>query len=484
MKDRSIFSYNSNNSIMSKPEVSHEMIGPQLNDSVLFQLDKLFEELLIKFNKRSGKKDIFVTLDAIDRVITERFGYRFKHILSPGSGAYACLPIPPEEYNAMTQRNISDFYNEIRDYNTKYRSSNKTEEIDVMSPSDVEGSDTINRFAGSIEKAFNTMTESLGKGITIDLKNAKISGLNKNYFVYVIMDPDTLVTCELEPKELTAILLHEIGHTFTHIEYSYKNIINTSVLVDTLIDNVRNKNMSPKDSLILAYRTTTGDQSVDKLKNSNTISCYLDITRRFLDNMQLNQQDHAYTDSEQLADQFAGKFGRGKELATGLDKLHTKYSWGSGLAFVFNSPCFTLCMLLIMSVCIIIPFLISLIPLILCMTVFILYYKTYPDESIAEQATYDDIKRRYERIRNEIVRTIRLTNLDKALTKQLLDNLSIVDEIIANAPERSEGPIGKLIAYVFCSGSKLREMKKIEQLVEDLEENDLHIAYNKIKINS
>lgn len=465
------------------PVVSREMIEPQLNDSVLPHLDELFETLIGKFKSRAGKKELFITLDEIDRVITDRFGYRFKHILLPGSGAYACIPLPPEEYNALRQEDIRELYGWFKSYG-KDIGAYAGDDIDVISPMEPETSDRTKRFYGNIIRSIDTMHDALGKGITIDLKRAKINGLNKNYCVYVVMDPDTLIDAGINNKEMVAILLHEIGHTFTHIEYSYKTIANTSVLVDTLLDNVRNKNMSPKESLLIAYKQITRDPEADKLKSSGTITCYLTIASRLCKHFQPNPQDHAYTDSEQLADQFAGRFGRGKELAVALDKIGKLWGWGKGVEFTLRASSYTLFLVAICALCIAFPPFLPVAVIVTINGLVYLYYRTWPDVPIYEKATYDDEKRRFERIRNETVRLIRTANLDKNITKRLLENLSTIDAVLQESPDRAEGPLAALWGVIFTNGAKLKEMKKIEQLVEDLGENDLHVASAKLKINA
>ena len=465
------------------PVVSREMIEPQLNDSVLPQLDELYETLIGKFKSRVGKKELFITLDEIDRVISDRFGYRFKHILSPGSGAYACIPIPPEEYNALRQEDVREMYNWFRDYGKRI-GAYAGDDVDAISDSEPETSDKSKRFIGNIIRTMDTMHDALGKGITIDLKRAKIHGLNKNYCVYVIMDPDTLIDAEITNKEMVAILLHEIGHTFTHIEYSYKTIANTTVLVDTLLDNVRNKNMSPKESLLIAYKQITNDPEADKIKSTGTITCYLTIASRLCKHFQPNPQDHAYTDSEQLADQFAGRFGRGKELAVALDKIGKLWGWGQGLEFTLNAAGYTLFLVAICCLCIVFPPFLPFAVIILIHGLVYLYYRTFPDVPVYEKATYDDEKRRIERIRNETIRLIRTANLDKNITKRLLENLSTIDAVLKESPDRAEGPLASIFGTLFYGSSKLKEMKKIEQLVEDLGENDLHVASAKLKLNA
>ena len=93
--------------------------------------------------------------------------------------------------------------------------------------------------------------------------------------------------------------------------------------------------------------------------------------------------------------------------------------------------------------------------------------------------TYDTDIRRLERIKNEIIRNIRTLNLDGDVTKKLLKQYKIVDDIVKKTPEQWIGPIEK-IGRVLWNSNKV-EIKRIEQLTEDLMDNDLYAKAAELK---
>lgn len=464
---------------LSIEEISNEMIQNQINDDVVSLYVVEFTKI-IDYLKRNGgiffnnaqamkDKDYRRLLENLEEITYKRFGFNAK-IVDGGDDHAAVVSIPPKEYNALSNRSNDKLYKEIkREARNKYSEYDyeTTELLHIMS-------DTIT----SLEKALNA------KGVTIDLKNAKIKGLPKTYRIIFFFNFDTLVnSCGIDdPKELTAIFLHEVGHGFTHLESSYRQISNVSVLVNTFIANIANKNKTPKESFILAYQKMSGDKSASELKNKNKLTVAVVTGKRALDFIYLTNNPHAFSDSEQHADQFAGKFGLGEYLVTGLDKVHRNFKTEAGVyGFLSLFLFFAMAFIFILSIGTMLVINTMMYGFLALSFGTAAYNIIFSKNNTSAENTYDDLKQRYKRIRNELVRTLRSVSLSNDDVESTLNSIDTIDRIMSKTSVEWEGPLNKIHRILFTRGQLNYEIQQIEEITEDLMENELHVASKRLK---
>ena len=119
----------------------------------------------------------------------------------------------------------------------------------------------ITKHVNEIEKERKAYLNSLHnrKGY-IDLKNARVGGYLSEVKHYLIIDFFNLKALDITPSEATAVILHEIGHAFSGLEYHHKLESTNSTIADIL--NELNKNIiNLKEERI----------KLDELKNKNLI---------------------------------------------------------------------------------------------------------------------------------------------------------------------------------------------------------------------
>ena len=101
---------------------------------------------------------------------------------------------------------------------------------------------------------------------------------------------------------------------------------------------------------------------------------------------------------------------------------------------------------------------------------------------LLEDKVYDENKKRLQRLRNDIVRQIRTSNLTPELTKQLLSDLTSLDKIIKTLPDDNIGLFDTFMRKFTSKGKTLSEYNAIEESIEFLMENDIHAVSAKFKI--
>ena len=150
---------------------------------------------------------------------------------------------------------------------------------------------------------------------------------NNNVYICINVNPKWIFKCKthddigLNPRELTAILLHEIGHNFSH------SVIPIHDLLETIKLAIQLRNMET-----LQMNSDGELKSVDGIKSvlKQNLQKILDNSSGMIENGKLlfsgllsslsTVNRERYLD-EKIADSFATTFGFGKDLSSGLSKL-------------------------------------------------------------------------------------------------------------------------------------------------------------------
>lgn len=484
-------------------KIAQEMIDFQRGDYVVSAMTEIFSELrnevlnnkyIKKASDMHKDEKCLELLNKLDYTLKERFGLTFKHAACNGSG-YGVYVVSPREVETISNNSnteMLDYIKQILD-SLRVTESNvkKKEDVQEIDPYHISGKDNLSmlyHYRKAIVELKNKMKSS---SVFVDRKKAKIVGLPNEYIAYVMHDLyGYFDKANLSAEECTAVLLHEIGHAFTYIEYSYRTIASTSVLMDTFLENIDKKNRSPKDSLIIAYEKATKKDIAKEVKDKNIVTATIYIMDNYIkeNRYTMTGSTHPSVDSEQLADQFAGRFGLSAEVVTALEKIYQaafkecdKYLWSNIFQLLL---CVVL--LVIMGVATGAGAIIGLTILTTCILIWMSYllatYKTSTENDPGYINTYDSLKRRYERLRNEQIRNLRNLDVDeKEYKASVISSIEKMDTILKSMPD-DKVPLFDAIIRKFSSSAKHRvEVRMIEQLIEDLSENNLYLASAKLQ---
>jgi hypothetical protein len=195
----------------------------------------------------------------------------------------------------------------------------------------------------------------------------------------------------------------------------------------------------------------------------------------------LNKRDVlAFTDSEQQADSFAVRFGYGADLVTGLEKFDKKQKQFIGTINILMT------MYRIYIVIIWILFLgvqaglmIGLLMIINMLIVrFVIGLFGSTD---ARRTTYDSLKDRYRRIRNDMINMIRSPEFPKEAVEAMIENIDKVTKMVDNT--------GSGITFFESIGDRLPwnygDMKytRLQKLFENLNFNELHVMQKRLELH-
>lgn len=449
----------------SKKMFSLETIDFQ-NDNFGPELEAIFGDIAtgitsgaIKSNKDIEKQDFLIR---IEKLINNRLGLNIEIETNVDSiGAILVMP--------------------VNDHN-------------ILIPDDFKGHD----FIKEIKK--QAKYENKDKGY-IDLKNAKVSGIFSTYKHVLYMNIYNNVKIELfTPGEMTAIMLHELGHAFTWYEYSDR-LESTNQVMQTILTELNKK----EKNLTYIYRELEGNfklskEEIDDIVNtpSGIILGYKIFNVMIKEyTSQLPVDKYSETSSEQLADQFANRFGYGRQLVCALDKLAKKHP---GMTFVDIIYSVTVAMLLVTAVVSFLMFVavtilsfspllglvasiamgVSLIPTVIaaiiggCLggMIALLIVKIF---HITGHMTYDEGVTRYKRIRNDLISLLKIQGLHLEDKQSIINDVNNIDNIIKN-PSIKPALVDSIIegATNLFRKEAVNDIK-IQRLLEELASSDLFL---------
>lgn len=429
-----------------KTEDYHKKVDSNFLEGLYDNLNRIREsfpiEKCVKITPEAyGSKEYLEPVKEIEKLLENRFGisFRFKKkfisILEEDidSLPYVTIITPGiktniEDYQSMK----NDLERTLEELSVKYaRKPGMLEEVIEQ----VNANETID---------YILKTE----GIKININDFKFLNVPNDVYVYINFNILYLFyrsDYPLTNKEIVALLFHEVGHIFSLFHCFYRTSLkNVSILKE--IQKVSNKkNTKPKDILLIIVKQL-------KLKNVNiednsimvaTIKLYRELLTYYYPNSYYGR-----TFEEFNSDLFVKHFGLLKDLASGLDKLTSRYN----MVNYYLPPGFRYRQIGIMKqIYLVFKIIFKLmlrtiqlafeIPLMVIILIVSTYMAlVYSEARLPEDRRqdigrkdriYDTPRRRYERIKLGLVEHLK-RETDPIIKQELLRDIEIVDLIIRN----------------------------------------------------
>jgi len=322
---------------------------------------------------------------------------------------------------------------------------------------------------------------------TIDLKKGRVGGLFSEYRNILFINFHVLVNHhKLSTREIVAIILHEMGHAFYNCEYSDRLESTNQILANVareMLSDATDKKLEYIYRELKSIDAKVTEQQVDEIVNGNRIIAGYHLFKITVNSVLGQMSDATYdkTSFEQLADHFATRFGYGKDLIIALDKLHDYFNnpEKSQSYNTFNTILTSIgAMATMMMLFAAIIGGVTIVAVYLSFFIGIVLYGTRED---VRDYTYDKLKIRYKRIRNTYIDVIRKAGLSNDELRVVIENIYIVDGIIANT-YIATNIYNKLANMLFSKARKADDHIREQQLLEELAFNDLFISAAAIKL--
>jgi len=315
----------------------------------------------------------------------------------------------------------------------------------------------------------------------VDLKNAKVGGIYAHIETPIFMSQNFLRDLKLSARECTAILLHEMGHVFVAYEFTARTIrtnqimaaVNKAALSDATGEN--HKHILKEIAKAGKLKDDAFEDLVD-IKNNQVITTV--VVREVYEaaRSELGTKNYDATTFEALADQYATRFGLGRELVTGLEKIHKFYGTPeySQIARIFTAWV-DIHVLISIPVFAIGTFLHPLGILMLSMMVLTVFISG----DGARDFTYDDLRVRYLRIREQIITHLKDKTLDAETIKHHLESIEKIDKVIDGAKDY-KGILRTVSNFIFSSNRKEMKAIELQRELETFMANDLFVQASKL----
>lgn len=330
---------------------------------------------------------------------------------------------------------------------------------------------------------------------SVNTDTAKVSGWFSSQELPVFLNMISLFkTHKQSVAEVTAILLHELGHAFEAIVYC-SNVNTTNQILADLVRYIssedrggdinyvfnRIKQIDPKATRDLAEGLMSKDRQVFSV---STYRLMVSTTKSLMSSVVYDR-----TSFEALADNFASRFGYGVQLVTGLEKFEKSGSEYEHDKWIYENTKFAmtyLAVMLVLSVFALFLGVVGKIPFVTLVGAFtsylygaIMYLITQGNRMSNKAMVYDNIRDRYMRIRSQLVELIKDPEIPDSSRKTTLEQIKMLDDIISKK-EIFENPFTNFLMKIFPSDRFALENLQAQQEMELLISNNLFISSSKL----
>lgn len=268
----------------------------------------------------------------------------------------------------------------------------------------------------------------------------------------------------LEPAQIAATFLHEVGHAWSYCEMlTYNAYVNQAM--KTATDAYRGQDSSEKMRILkVAGMESTNLERVDDLDEENYVRLVTVATSKRLGHL-LKESDRTWYDRssfEYLADQFTARLGGAKDLMMALEVMNDYVGYNAYYESKIAS--FTVS---VMKVCAAIT--LSVPTLIMS----VMYGDPRERNDELGKGTYDTDKDRYIRIMHQVRDLLKDRSIPKDLRKKTLEDLKYLETAIGKMHESIK--ISNLLWYVVSPSYRRSKGTKLEQqMLEELANNSLY----------
>lgn len=321
---------------------------------------------------------------------------------------------------------------------------------------------------------------------SVNLEKATVDGIFSQYDHPLYLNFYTLIELyKMSSAEITAIILHELGHAFYACYYSDRTDRTNQILASI----VRHLNNTETGDIEYIYREASKISSnikkeeIDKMINGpRTVASasFFKVVSEIVRSQTVNDT-YNETAFEQRADNFASRFGYGKSLILSLEKISSGLDEKSLIVRTFvhlTSTASTLILCFLLGVSILAANFLGVIIFGFYTTILF----TLSREDIRDY-TYDDLKIRYLRVRQDIIDQLKEIKDDKEVVKQMLDNIYTIDEAVKSTTIVRTFPA--IVSNFIFSGAR-QAVKSIheQQLLEALASNDLFVKSAELRLKA
>lgn len=313
----------------------------------------------------------------------------------------------------------------------------------------------------------------------IDLDKGRVSGIFSEYETPIYMGYYALRSLRMTPREIAAILAHEVGHCLVAYEMAFRAVRTNQILA------AASKAAAGGDKGQYEYVLKTAEEVLDlksgmfdeikETKDQKTVMTVImgKAERKTHDDSLMGNTTYDITTFEALADNYAARLGLGKELVTGLEKLYREF----GAAEFSSVARIAATMLDIYSVVSMISAVIAMGSnpimgaLYLGLNMWGLYARL---DGRDHNNVYDKLTIRFKRVKEQIIQYLKDKSLPAADVKRSLESVAHIEKTIAQISEY-KGFLPAIFNMVDPASRAVNSARDIQQNLEAMVANDMYL---------
>ena len=313
----------------------------------------------------------------------------------------------------------------------------------------------------------------------IDLDKGRVSGIFSEYETPIYMGYYALRSLRMTPREIAAILAHEVGHCLVAYEMAFRTVRTNQILA------AASKAAAGGDKGQYEYVLKTAEEVLDlksgmfdeikETKDQKTVMTVImgKAERKTHDDSLMGNTTYDITTFEALADNYAARLGLGKELVTGLEKLYREF----GAAEFSSRARIVTTMFDIYSVVSMIGAVIAMGSnpimgaLYLGLNMWGLYARL---DGRDHNNVYDKLTIRFKRVKEQIIQYLKDKSLPAADVKRSLESVAHIEKTIAQISEY-KGFLPAIFNMVDPASRAVNSARDIQQNLEAMVANDMYL---------
>lgn len=321
---------------------------------------------------------------------------------------------------------------------------------------------------------------------TVNLEKATVDGIFSEYEHPLYLNFHVLIeNLKLSSPEITAAILHELGHAFYACYYSDRTDRTNQVLAGI----VRHLHADETGDIEYIYREISKitpnvkKEEIDKMLNGPRTVASVSFFKMVTEVVKSQTVNDKYNQSsfEQRADNFASRFGYGKSLVLALEKIHSD-SYDKVLKrrikVELSFSLFTAFWLAVLAISVLS---VSIIGIIIGAFYSYIMLQLFREDN--RDFTYDDLKIRYLRIRQDIVDQLKEIKEDKEVVKKMLEEIYTIDEAVKTTAVFRILP-SIISNFIFSGARQVATSIKEQQLMEALASNELFVKSAELSLKA
>lgn len=335
-----------------------------------------------------------------------------------------------------------------------------------------------------IKKQTEILKNIDGKTGTVDLAKAKVSGIFSEYNHPLHLNFNTLRTgYALEADEIAAVLLHELGHAFYCCYYANRTDTTNQVLLQ-LSKDLTNSDKRTVEYIYKELHKVAPDitkAEIDNVLHANKVVAGIQWFKTIVKVVRASTVNSKYdeTSFEQLADNFPSRFGMGRSLTEGLDKLHVMAPEKNRAVFFiehFLSILVTVFLLVTVGNLLALG---AVLPGMFYGLMTYLFFRANGEDY--KDYTYDKLKIRYQRVRNDAIEQLKQLDMSTEEVKKLIETIKVIDDIMKDVGNYKPLPTA-ISNLIFPGARQAMSAIEIQQTLEKLSANDLFLKSSEFRI--